>query len=109
LATLVQRFARYFKVSTLVVLSRLRDAGHLSREEFHKAYQAELSRVLSVPKGEGGDFYRTQTSRVSKRFSRALIASTLEGNTLYIDALRMLGIKRIETFHELGRNLGYAI
>jgi len=37
-----------------------------------------------------------------------LIASTLEGQTLFRDAFRMLGISKIETFQELGKSLGVA-
>jgi hypothetical protein len=42
---------------------------------------------------------------VGKRFARALVVSTLEGQTLYRDAFRMLGISKVETLHEIGRSL----
>jgi Zn-dependent peptidase ImmA (M78 family) len=105
----VSRLARYFKVSTLVILRRIHDIGGLSREEFHTAYEEELSRLRAVPKGAGGNFYLTQAARVSKRFARALVVSTLEGQTLHRDAFRMLGFSKLTTFHELGHSLGVGI
>ena len=54
----------------------------------------------------GGDFYRTTITRVSPRFARALISSTLEGQTLFRDAYRMLGVAKSETFNNLGREVG---
>jgi hypothetical protein len=54
-------------------------------------------------------FYLTTAVRVSRRFVRALVESTLEGRTLYRDAFRMLDISKTETFNELGRSLEFAI
>lgn len=103
------RLARRFKVSTLVILRRIYDVGGLTREQFWQAYKEELERLRALPKGSGGDFYLTQAVRVSKRFARALVVSTLEGQTLYRDAFRMLGFSKLATFQELGRNLGVAV
>ena len=99
------RLARRFKVSTLVILRRMSDAGVVSKTAFARAYDDELTRLLSIDRGSGGNFYLTQAARAGKRFSRALIASTLEGQTLFRDAFRMLGISKIETFRELGKSL----
>ena len=43
---------------------------------------------------------------MSRRFARAVVASTLEGQTLYRDAYRMLGVSKTETFNNLGREVG---
>jgi Zn-dependent peptidase ImmA (M78 family) len=94
----VDRLARRFKVSKLVILRRIHDAGGLTREELRRAYQEELERLRDLPKGSGGNFYLTQAARVSKRFARALVTSTLEGQTLHRDAFRMLGFSKLETF-----------
>jgi len=101
-----ERLARRFKVSTLVILRRIHDAGGLTRAEFWEKFEEEVARLRAIPKGSGGDFYLTQAARVSKRFARALVVSTLEGQTLHRDAFRMLGFSKLETFHELGRSLG---
>ncbi len=105
----LDRLARRFKVSTLVVLRRMHDAGTLRGDAYWSAYEEEAQRVRAVTKGSGGDFYLTLGARVSKRFARALVVSTLEGQTLYRDAFRMLGIKRDATFRELGAQLGYPV
>ena len=102
----LNRLARRFKVSTLVILRRIHDAGRLTREELWTAYDAELARLRALPKGSGGDFHLTLGARVSKRFARALVVSTLEGRTAFTETFRMLGLKKMETFNELGRSLG---
>ncbi len=101
------RLARQFKVSTLVILLRLLESGRLTRAEFQRAYDSELERLRGRKSG-GGDFYLTQAARAGKRFARALVADTLEGRTLYRDALQLLGISKIDTFHELGRSLKFS-
>ncbi|MDV2453348.1 ImmA/IrrE family metallo-endopeptidase [Xanthomonas hortorum] len=104
----LRRLAREFKVSTLVVLRRMLDAGRLGRDAFWQAFRAEQARLAAIQAANsgGGDFYRTTTARVGKRFARSLVASTLEGRTLYRDAFQMLGIAKTGTFNELGRSLG---
>jgi Zn-dependent peptidase ImmA (M78 family) len=103
------RLARYFKVSTLVILRRIHDAGWISRQQLWEAYDAEIDRLRAITRPQGGNFYLTQAARLSRRFARALVVSTLGGQTLYRDAFRMLGVTKLETFHELGRNLGVPI
>jgi Zn-dependent peptidase ImmA (M78 family)/transcriptional regulator with XRE-family HTH domain len=100
------RLARFFKVSTLVILRRLRDAGVMSDDDMWQAYNEEVARLQAIPRARGGDFYLTQAARVSKRFARALVASTLEGQTLHRDAFRLLGFSKLETFRELGHSVG---
>jgi len=102
----LDRLARRFKVSTLVILRRIHDVGGLTQDQLWQAYQQELERLQAIPRGSGGDFYLTQAARAGKRFARALVASTLEGQTLHRDALRLLGFSKFETFRELGHSLG---
>lgn len=105
----VSQLARLFKVSSLVILRRLFDTGHLDGPEFHERYAAEEDRFLAAGGRDdtgGGDFYRTQTIRTSRRFATTLIGATLEGKTSRRDAFRLLGIRSPATFEEFARRLG---
>jgi Zn-dependent peptidase ImmA (M78 family)/transcriptional regulator with XRE-family HTH domain len=104
----LDQLARQFKVSTLVVLRRLREAQRLSYDDYLNLVGAEYQRIMGLIGGRasGGNFYATQPVRVSRRFARAIIASTLEGQTLYRDAFQLLGFKKLSTFNELATHLG---
>ncbi len=104
----LSRLTRSFKVSSLVILRRLLDVEWLDRTRFDVAWAEEIARLRTLAQrgSDGGNFYRTTISRVSRRFARALVISTLEGQTLYRDAFRMLGVSRTETFNNLGREVG---
>jgi Zn-dependent peptidase ImmA (M78 family) len=105
----MKRLARGFKVSTLVILRRIYDAGGLTQAQFWQTYREELERLRTVPKGSGGDFYLTLGARASKRFARALVVSTFEGRSSFTEAFRLLGFKRMATFRELGNSLGVGV
>ncbi len=104
----IQRLARDFKVSTLVALRRLFDAGLMGEAALWQHYRDELARIRALDRGGsgGGDFYRTLGARTGKRFARAVLASTLEGQTLFQDAFRLLGMRKTATFYEAARELG---
>ena len=97
-------------MSTLVILRRLLDADWIERDRFDVAWDREIEhRKALAQSGSGGNFYRTTLARVGRRFARALVASTLEGHTLYRDAFRMLGVRKTETFNNLGREVGMMV
>jgi Zn-dependent peptidase ImmA (M78 family) len=104
----LQRLARMFKVSTLVVLRRLHDAGRIDEQTLWTLHEVEVTRFRAVQPGEsgGGDFYRTLGMRTGKRFARAMLSSTLEGHTLFQDAFRMLGVRSPRTIYQAARELG---
>lgn len=102
----VSRLARAFKVSTLVILRRIHDAGGLTREQLWAEYEAELTRLRQIDRPSGGDFYLTTAARVGKRFARAVVSAALEGRSSFTEAFRLLGFKKMSTFHELGVSLG---
>ncbi len=105
----LDRLARRFKVSTLVILRRMHDARSLTGDAYWAAYKSELDWLRELPKGSGGNFYLTLGARASKRFARALVLSTLEGRSSFTEAFRLLGFKKMATFRELGHNLGMMV
>ncbi len=105
----LQRLARRFKASTLVILRRIYDAGLLTRDAMWTAYDAELARLQTLSEGSGGNFYLTLGARASKRFARAIVTSTLEGRTGFTEAFRLLGVKKMKTFDDLGDSLGVSL
>lgn len=109
LTNTLSRLARRFKVSTLVILRRLLDAGQQDRSSFEEVWDQECKRLRQIAQkgSDGGDFYCTTIASISPRFARALISSTLEGQTLFRDAYRMLGVAKTETFNNLGREVGF--
>jgi len=104
----IQRLARLFKVSTLVALRRLFDAGFITQATLWQHYREEQARLRELERrgSGGGDFYRTLAARASKRFARAIVSSALEGLTSFPDAFRMLGLRKTATFYEAARELG---
>ena len=46
---------------------------------------------------------------MGRRFGAALVASTLEGKTLYRDALSLLDMNKESSFKEFARNLHFPI
>src|SRR5450759_3311108 len=104
----MKMLARRFEVSTLVILRRIYDIGGLSRDAFWDAYDVEVERLrdLSARGSGGGNFHLVEAARVSKRFARAIVVSTLEGQTLYRQAFRILGFSKMETLLSFGHSLG---
>ena len=101
----LDRLSLHFRVSTLVILRRIYDVGRLSPEELRVAYDAEVTRLELMREERGGNFYLSLGARVSRRFARALVVSTLEGYTGFTDAFRMLGLKTMASFDALRRSL----
>ena len=106
----IDRLARLYKVSSLVVLSRLHDRQHLTWDEYRTAWNEEKDRLIEqialAGSSDGGNFYNTLPVRVSKRFARALVSSAMDGQTPYSEAVGLLGFKSMSTFDTLSRELG---
>lgn len=106
----IKRFARLYKVSSLVASRRAKDAGFITPVEFKQFYETEIRRYTkSAPVTEdgkaeqGGNFYNSLKARAGDRFCRALIANTLEGKTQYTEAFHLLNLKNTKSFEGFAR------
>lgn len=107
----LNRLARVYKVSTLVVLKRIYDMGAIGWDDYRTRYETELARlkeILDSRRGSGGDYYNTQPLRISQSFARAVIVDAMEGRTLYRDAFGLLGTAKQSTFEGMASKLGVA-
>jgi Zn-dependent peptidase ImmA (M78 family) len=104
----LQPLAQRFRVSTQVILGRIREAGHLSWDEYLHELGIERERIAEIvaERGSGGNYYNTKPVQVGKRFARALVASAMEGQASYTEAFRLLGLKKASTFEGLADRLG---
>ncbi len=100
--------AEHFRVSTQVILGRIREAGALTWDGYLAELEVERERVAAflADRGGGGNYYNTKPVQVSRRFASALIASAKEGRTPYTRAFRLLDVKKETTFDGLAWHLG---
>lgn len=99
----LDRLCRVFRVSPLVILIRAKNLDKISDNLFYEAY-ARMGGKKRRPESKGGDFRNTLPVRNSKTLTRAIINSAMEGDTLYRDAARLLGVK-VSTLASLASHL----
>lgn len=101
-----ERLARHFKVSPIVAGRRAMDLKLVDRESFFDFYRAYTKRERSQAKASsGGDFYKTQNTRVGSTFALAVMRAALEGRVSFKEAYDLTGL-RGGAFQEYGRRLG---
>ncbi len=108
-AEFVRKLRLHYRVSDLVIIRRLHDAGAISKASFRRDYNDKLEEYRRKGKDGGGNYHNNQPGQVGRRFGTAVVASTLEGRTLYRDALSLLDMKKESSFKEFARNLEFPI
>ena len=93
----IERWCNSVAAELLVPISDL-------RREYNEL--EALNRIRSLDsRGGGGNFYRALGARIGKRFARAVLSSTLEGQTLFQDAFRLLGVRKTSTFYKAAHEM----
>ncbi len=98
----IERLAKKFRVSRVVIARRARDAGYVAGGHYHTLYNSEVN---AAKKASGGNYYLSKPYQASRRFSVALIRDTRDGRTLFRDAMQLLGIKKQDTFEKYAQSL----
>ena len=95
-----------FRVSSSVALYWKNCIDRYLQQQSRGPYGREIKQLQAKQVNSKGSYYSTLTSRVGSRFARAVVTDTLEGRTLFRDALHLLGISKMKTFHKLADHLG---
>ena len=98
----IERLAKKFKVSRVVIARRAQDAGFMAKGAYHTFYNKE---VKAMKKAGGGNYYLAKPYQASRRFSVAVIRDAKNGKTLFRDAMHLLGIKTHATFEKYANSL----
>ncbi|MEJ5352650.1 MAG: ImmA/IrrE family metallo-endopeptidase [Melioribacteraceae bacterium] len=91
----IEKIARVFKVSQIVVARRLLDIGEIDKTKFLEFYNEYIKRDFDKKeeKEGGGDFYKTQRKRLSLRFL-SFVNQAVQTNKLLIrEAYQLTGLK----------------
>ncbi len=87
----LRNLARYFRVSSFVVLRRAFNLNLISEREYGARLKKHLYR--RAHEKDGGDFYATLRARNSNALTNAVVGEALEGRMLLRDAARLLNVK----------------
>ena len=108
----LKRLARRYKVSSWVILRRLRASDLIDSSQYTTLLSDERDRFAQRQARQkeegsgGGDFYRTYFQRTGHRFARAVVSRTLNDEVTYGDMSRLLQIRSMETVDKLAAQLG---
>jgi len=91
----INKAAKYFKVSEIVIARRLLDTGEISKSHFFEFYDEYSNRefVKKQNQNPGGDFYATALKRLSRTYSSHINNALNSGQLLFLDACKLTGLK----------------
>jgi Zn-dependent peptidase ImmA (M78 family) len=94
----VPSLTRVFKVSELVIARRALDLGYWDKPKFQEFYQLRYGKFAkSSKKSAGGNFYATESKRISPTFAANVQLALRAGHLSYREAYKLTGMKG-ETF-----------
>ena len=89
----LENISKYFQVSRLVILIRLREHRLISQQDFRKAYgDISLSPDRNPVRTKGGDYHTNIAIRNGRKFTETVLNATLNQHLLLRDAADLLSI-----------------
>lgn len=90
----IDKCAKKFKVSSLVIARRAYALELLSSQEYHEFYINYRARwiLLTKPQSKSGNFYRIAAKRIGKLFGLYVNTAVRSGYLLHLDAYRLTGL-----------------
>ena len=98
----IEKVARHFKVSPIVIGRRALDIGVISKTdffEFYNEYKAKEFYKKKSKKGSSGDFFATARKRLGVNFANHIDSAVKSGQLLYRDAYKLTSMKG-DTFNK---------
>jgi Zn-dependent peptidase ImmA (M78 family) len=91
----INKTARFFKVSEIVIARRALDLGKITKPQFYEFYDDYIHKqfIKKDSLSSGGDFYKTTRKRLGLAFSTHIINAVKSGKLLYRDAYKLTGLK----------------
>lgn len=91
----INKTARFFKVSEIVIARRALDLGKITKSEFYEFYDDYIHKqfIKKDSQSSGGDFYATTKKRLGLAFSTHIKNAVKSGKLLYRDAYKLTGLK----------------
>lgn len=108
----VRKLSQDYKVSTFVILIRLKTLGHIGQTTFQKLYDREkerLNKVLAEQKAKsqgGGDRRASQVNESGRLLVSAVVNSVREGTLTFTEAYDLLAVSNSKALREVGRKVG---
>lgn len=98
----IKNLSNFFSCGQIVVARRALDRNYINQKQYNEIVNAatEAYNKNKSKSNSGGDYYRTQASRIDLRFLNSLMQSVQEGQTQYSEAFRLTNTNRT-TFENL--------
>lgn len=103
----LKRLKRRYRVSNMTLLLRLKSVGEITDPTFARIYKLEMEKLQKKSrKGGSGNFYPSLIKANGRRFVYNLVADTISGDTLYTEALDLLGAQHTKVIDGLAAEMG---